>query len=91
MNKVYNSESDSDVSVGSDTRGSSLSLQYSRSTFGDSSSRDSHEDFDCESGRVEPYQYKPEDSEEESTVAESGGGEGGDSRREWLHNTNYSK
>ena len=79
----------SEVSIGSDTRSSSLSLQYSASPFEDTSLRVSEEDN--ESGRVEPYMYEPEDSEEESSVADSGSTdeEGDETRRERLSNTNW--
>ena len=58
MEEAY--DSDSEVSVGSDTQW--LSLQYTASSFEKTSSRESDEATDHESGRVEPYQYEPEDS-----------------------------
>lgn len=87
-------ESCSSDSEGSDSRGSSLSLQYSASTFEDASSRDSdeHADHDSESRRVEPYLYEPEGSEEESTASYSGianDEDDDDPRRERLHNTSW--
>ena len=65
------SSDSSEVSIGSDTRSSSLSLQYSASPFEDTTLGESEEDH--ETGRVEPYMYEPEDSEEESSMADSGG------------------
>ena len=80
----------SEVSVGSETRSSYLSLHYSSSSFGDTSSSES-EDVDRES-IVEPYLYEPEDSEEGSSVDDSGSAndEDDDSRRERLGNTNWN-
>ena len=87
MEEAYSS--DSEASVGSDTRSSSLSLHYSASSFEDVSLRESDEP-DHESGGVEPYQYEPEESEEESSVADSGSTEEGDDpRRERLDNTDW--
>ena len=89
MAEAYSLDSDrSDVSIGSDTRSSPLSLQHSESSFEDSSLGE----LDPESGsRIEPYLYEPEDSEEESSVVGSGGtdGEDDDVAREWLDNTGW--
>ena len=88
MEEAYSSGSDrSDVSIGSDTRSSSLSLQYSESSFEGASLGES----DPESGsRIEPYLYEPEDSEGESIVGSGGtDGEDDDSARERLDNTDW--
>ena len=92
MEELCNSDYDgSEFSTGSDSHCSSLSLQYSASSFEDASSRDSYENVDREFERVEPYQYEPEDSEEESTMADASrtDDEGDDFRRERLTNTNW--
>ena len=90
MEEGYSCDSDrSEVSIGSDSRSSSLSLQYSSSSFEDASLSES----DPESGlRIEPYMYELEESEEESySVVDSGGtdGEVDDTARERLENTNW--
>ena len=90
MEEGYSSDLDrSEVSIGSGFRSSSLSLQYSSSSFEDASLSEA----DPESGlRIEPYMYEPEESEEEShSVVDSGGtnGEVDDTAREWLENTDW--
>ena len=90
MEEGYSSDSDrSEVSICSGSRSSSLSLQYSASSFEDASSSES----DPESGlRIEPYMYEPEESEETShSVVDSGGTdrEVDDIARERLENTNW--
>ena len=92
MEELCNSDYDgSEFSTGSDSHCSSLSLQYSASSFDDASSRESDENVDHEFERVEPYQYAPEDSEEENTMADAGGtdDEGDDFSRERFTNTNW--
>ena len=84
-------DSDGDSSEISDTC-SSLSLQYSSSPFEYETSTVESDDV-SDAGRVEPYQYEPEISDEaENTVDESGAdfdGDGDESRREWLSNTDW--
>ena len=91
MDVAYNS--DSELSEASDTHSSSLSLQYSSSSFKEGSSTELEEDVrrDSGSGTIEPYQYEPEISEEDSTVADSGSADGEieDSLIERLHNTSW--
>ena len=93
MEELCNSDYDgSEFSTGSDSHCSSLSFQYSASSFEDASSRESDKNVDREFERVEPYQpeYEPEDSEE-STMADAGDmdDEDDDFRRERLTNTNW--
>ena len=62
-----------------------LSLRYSSSPFeSHNSSSDSHENSDND-GRVEPYQYEPEDSGSEETSESSDD----DSQSERLNNTEW--
>lgn len=82
MEEDHSSDWDrSEGSADSDARSSSVSLEYSSSSF---------EDGESEAGIVEPYLYEPEDTEEaEAEGSVTSDGEGDHSRRERLDNTDW--